>query len=113
MFIIPRTPLKRLREPVIITPDIYDQFTKTYLETDTINRSILVEVITDYISNPIYEYLFETMTAENVHHIMGYLRTQKNVKMNFILNHLLHNNTDGNGSLNNYGNNGNGQNTTS
>jgi hypothetical protein len=89
MFIIPRTPLKRQRENVV---DIYDQFTNKYLTTDTHNKSILIEVITDYVDHPIYTYLFTTMNEDNVHHIMGYLRSQQSVKMNFILNHLLNNN---------------------
>lgn len=95
MFIIPRTPPrnhadrshveKRQRVDSI---DNYDKFTEKYLAANTVNRSILIEVITDYIGHPVYTYLFSTMTTENVHHIMGYLRTQQSIKMNFILNHL-------------------------
>jgi hypothetical protein len=94
MFIVPRTPEKRrlrARQPI----DIYDQFIDTYLTADTLNKSILIEVIVEFVENPVYTHLFNTMNADNVHHIMGYLRSQQSVKMNFILNHLLHNNGGG------------------
>jgi hypothetical protein len=91
MFIVPRTPEKRQRSTVQST-DIYDQFIDTYLTANTIKKSILLEVIVDFVENPVYTHLFNTMNANNVHHIMGYLRSQQSTKMNFILNHLLHNN---------------------
>jgi hypothetical protein len=94
MFIIPRTPLKRSRENVAQTLDIYDKFIHIYLESDSIKRSVLIELILDFVEHPVYTHLFNTMNAYNVHHIMGYLRSQQSVKMNFILNHLL-NNTGG------------------
>jgi len=90
MFIVPRTPEKRRRSTVHST-DIYDQFIDTYLTSNSVNKSILLEVIVDFVKNPIYTHLFNTMNTDNVHHIMGYLRSQQSVKMNFILNHLLKN----------------------
>jgi hypothetical protein len=98
MFIIPRTPLKRSRENVAQTPDIYDKFIHRYLESNSIKRSVLIELILDFVEHPVYAHLFNTMNADNVHHIMGYLRSQQSVKMNFILNHLLNNNTGGGGA---------------
>ena len=100
MFIVPRTPSKQRRvesrqRSTVQTSDIYDQFIDTYLTTDEINKSILIEVIIEFVENPVYTHLFNTMNDDNVHHIMGYLRSQQSVKMNFILNHLLHNNGGG------------------
>jgi hypothetical protein len=95
MSIIPRTPpQKRQRASESdyeseITLDVYDQFTNKYLGMNAIDRSNIVEVITDYIDHPIYRYLLLTMTIDNVHYIMGYLRSQSSPTMHFILNRML------------------------
>jgi hypothetical protein len=107
MPLIPRTPLGPLRiqsrlngittiRPLILEQnentgtmhDAYDRFVHRYFSVDARLQSMLLAHIQHHITNPVYMHLFRTMTRENAYHIMGYLRSQRDLRLYEVLSQL-------------------------
>jgi hypothetical protein len=91
MFIVPRTPLSPKRMNItsnVINVDIYERFSEILFSVDPRVRSVLIKKVIDYVGHPAYTHLFQTMDKDNVHHIMGYLRSQRCIELYFIIDQV-------------------------
>ena len=85
----PRTPLASLPENTAFpVPDVYDHFVDYYFSTDIAVRSLILQRIINFVGHPAYAHLLRTMDKFNAHHVMGYLRSQRNVEMYIILDQI-------------------------
>lgn len=95
MPIVPRTPIVPNRYPVFYSTqkdcnsDEYDKFIKLYIRSSTPVKLALLDRITKHLENPVYEHLINTMNNDNVHHILGYLKTQNCGKLHSIIGILV------------------------
>lgn len=96
MPIIPRTPIVPNRYAVFYSTkkletmtNNYDKFAELYSKSSSTVKLALVKQINNHVQNPIYEHLLNTMTHENVDHVMGYLKTQNCEKMNYIMGSIV------------------------
>ncbi len=107
MPLIPRTPLcpqrtlTRLNGTTTIRPlileqnenmgamqDAYDRFVHRYFSVDVRLQGLLLSHINHHIVNPVYMHLFRTMTRENAGYIVGYLRSQRDLRLYEVLSQL-------------------------
>jgi hypothetical protein len=85
----PRTPLASLPENTAFpVPDVYDRFVDYYFSSDTTVRPLILERVINFVGHPAYTHLLRTMDTFNAHHVMGYLRSQRNVEMYVILDQI-------------------------
>jgi hypothetical protein len=101
MPVVPRTPLspKRSLSPVsplsqlsentaFPIPDVYDRFAEYYFSSDIVVRPLILQRVINFVGHPAYAHLLRTMDKFNAHHVMGYLRSQRNVEMYIILDQI-------------------------
>jgi hypothetical protein len=85
----PTSPLSQLSENTVFPiPDVYDHFVDYYFSTDIAVRSLILQRIINFVGHPAYAHLLRTMDKFNAHHVMGYLRSQRNVEMYIILDQI-------------------------
>jgi hypothetical protein len=106
MYVIPRTPVSPTRKALSPTrkalspirtaenlpvKDVYDQFIDIYFSVDIKIQVVLLDRIIKFVGHPAYSHLLRTMDANNAHHVMGYLRSQRSVEMYVILDQIIRN----------------------
>jgi hypothetical protein len=65
--------------------DAYDRFAQRFFAADARLQQMLIEHIVHLVPHPIYRHLLQTMTRENAVHVMGYLRSQRDVRLYEVL----------------------------
>lgn len=69
--------------------DIYDKFIELYFNSNIKQRFALIANINNSIRHSAYIYILKTMNTNNIHHIIGYFRSQLSAELYNAFEHTI------------------------